>query len=301
MNKLSLLVIVLCAFLLSARSQEISFRDRYFTRRVESPDVTFSREKDRLNFFVIAKRKKGKLDLATRYNILRTRLRELSHQHTFVSIVAQDAADMSAKVRECLEKGNAKIGTIWFDSHGSYKKGYSLFYIGKDECNSHSLTEPGIRTHLELLKGYIDDESKIIIGSCYGGATYKRKSVDYRETMQMDGNTLMIALGEIFNHGQVFASESWVMSKPGLFRRKAAVGGHPGRKLFYDSCYQPAWEMIGIWNQYNAATDEFQRSNPVALDKSGNLVVRGESFEKEKNISGTIRKKLKKLKPGVFK
>lgn len=267
----------------------------------DRPAVPEPPARDRLNFFVIAKRKKGKLDLATRYNILRTRFRELSHQHTFVSIVAQDAADMSAKVRECLEKGNAKIGTIWFDSHGSYKKGYSLFYIGKDECNAKSISEPGIRTPLVQLNGYIDDNSKIIIGACYGGATYKRKSVDYRETQQMDGNALMIALGEIFNHGQVFASESWVMSKPGLFRRKAAVGGHPGRKLFYDSCYQPAWETIGVWNRYDAAHDEFGRSNPVALDKSGNLVVRGESFMEEKKLSNSIRKKMKKLKPGLFK
>jgi hypothetical protein len=141
----------------------------------------------------------------------------------------------------------------------------------------------------------------VIIGSCYGGATYERSSIDYTKTMRMDGDSLMRSLGKLFRSGTVYASESWVMSKPGLFHRRPAVGGNPGRKLFLDVCYKPVWENIGVWNQYEIGSEDFRRANTISLDKTGNLVIRDKPYIEEKKMEKTIDKKLKKLQPGLFK
>lgn len=258
-------------------------------------------EKKQLNFFIISKRKKGKLDLATRFNVLRTKVKSFLRPKKFVSIVAKDAASMSSKVEYRLKKHNARIGTLWFDSHGMYKKGYSLFFIGKDEYSYKTLKDSGTIAPLQQLTSYTDEGTKLIIGSCYGGATYYRPSIDYKDTTRMNGDSLMIGIGKIFNRAFIYGSESWVMTKPGLFLKKAAVGGYPGRKLFRDYCYQPAWENVGQWNQYNASTNSFQRINPIAMDMYGNIVVRGDSYTIEKKKTIDIERKLETLKPGLYK
>jgi hypothetical protein len=266
----------------------------------ELSEISIS-EKKQLNFFIISKRKKGKLDLATRFNVFRTKLKGFFRPKRFVSVVAKDADYMSTRVQHHLKKQNARIGTIWFDSHGMYKKGYSLFFIGQDEYSYKTLNDHSTIAPLQQLSPYTDEGTKVIIGSCYGGATYSRPSIDYKDTTRMNGDSLMISLGKIFHRAFIYGSESWVMTKPGLFLKKAAVGGYPGRKLFRDFCYQPAWENVGKWNQYNASSDSFQRVNPIAMDIYGNIVVRGESYSEEKNKHTDIAKKLRTLESGLYK
>lgn len=277
---------------------------REISATIEKNSLTDSipgNSKDHLNFFIISKRKKGKLDLATRFNVFRTKLRSLFHRKSFIAIVAKDPRHMSRKVCHKLKKRNANLGTIWFDSHGMYKKGYSLFLIGHDEVSYLTLRDSVVRTPFEELAAFADINTKLIIGSCYGGATYERLSIDYRDTTRMNGDSLMISLGKILKQGIVYGSESWVMSKPGLFWRRPAVGGNPGRKLFLDKCYEPAWKKIGVWNQYDATTGSFQSINPVALDTKGNLVIRGLPYVVEKNAWKDIDKKLVQLQPNLYK
>ncbi len=266
----------------------------------EQLEISIS-EKKQLNFFVVSKRKKGKLDLATRFNVFRTKLKGFFRPKRFVSVVAKDADYMSTRVQHHLKKHNARIGTIWFDSHGMYKKGYSLFFIGHDEYSYKTLNDSSTIAPLRQLSLYTDEGTKVIIGSCYGGATYSRPSIDYKDTTRMNGDSLMISMGRIFSRAFIYGSESWVMTKPGLFLKKAAVAGYPGRKLFRDFCYQPAWENVGQWNQYNASTNSFQRINPIAMDIYGNIVVRGESYSEEKNKHTDIAKKLRTLESGLYK
>jgi hypothetical protein len=266
----------------------------------EQPEISIS-EKKQLTFFIVSKRKKGKLDLATRFNVLRTKLKAFFRPKRFVSVVAKDADYMSIRVQHHLKKQNARIGTIWFDSHGMYKKGYSLFFIGQDEYSYKTLNDSSTIAPLQQLSSYTDEGTKVIIGSCYGGATYSRPSIDYKDTTRMNGDSLMIGLGKIFHRAFIYGSESWVMTKPGLFLKKAAVGGYPGRKLFRDFCYQPAWKNVGKWNQYNASSNSFQRINPIAMDIYGNIVVRGESYSEEKNKHTDIAKKLRTLESGLYK
>ena len=117
----------------------------------------------------------------------------------------------------------------------------------------------------------------------------------------MNGDSLMIAIGEILPLATVYACESWVMTKPGLFLKKQAVAGSPGRKLFRDVCYQPAWENMSKWNEYNAVNKSFRLVNPVTLDKYGNVLLTKKSYNEKKAVKKDIYKKLGKLETGLYK
>lgn len=264
----------------------------------ENPIVN---KKKKLNFFIISRRKKGKLDLATRFNVFRTKTKSLFRRQKFMSIIAEDAEKVSVKMVYWLDKYNARIGTIWFDSHGMYKKGYSLFFVGKDEISYKTLKDSATIFPFLKIAPMTDNESKIVIGSCYGGATYRRLSIDYKDTTRMNGDSLMIGLGNIFSQSTIYGCESWVMTKPGLFLQRPAVAGFPGRKLFHDLCYRPAWENIGKWNEYNALTKTFISVNPVTLDMYGNLKLRIWAYTGHKDAEKYIVKNLNKLEPGLYR
>jgi hypothetical protein len=258
-------------------------------------------EKAKLNFFIVSQRKKGSLDLASRFNVFRAKMKSFFRPKKFVAIVAEDAGQASRKIEYRLLKYDASIGTIWFDSHGMYKKGYSLFFIGKDEYSYLTLKDSCMMAPMQKLSAYTTGETKLVIGSCYGGATYQRTSIDYKDTTRMNGDSLMIALGKIFKQGNVYASESWVMTRPGLFLKRPAVAGFPGRKLFLDLCYQPAWENVGKWNGYNAATETFTKINPITLDMYGNAIIRSMAYTDKESVKKDIEKNLGKLQPGLYK
>lgn len=257
-------------------------------------------QKKQLNFFIICPPKKGKLDLAARYNTLRGKLNGLFHKKKFVAIVAKDAKQMSETIRFILKKNNACIGTLWFDSHGLYKKGYSLFYIGHDEYSYHSTKDSLFIEPLREVAAFTNESSRIVIGSCYGGATYNRKSLYTEDTLRMNGDSLMISLGNIFNKAAIIGSESWVMTKPGLFTRKSAVTGYPTRRLFRDVVYQPAWQHIGQWNIYYPSSKKFSALNGVTMDRNGNLFSFKNSYTSIDNNRKKIDKKMKRLKPGLL-
>ena len=267
----------------------------------DAVETTTPSNTKRLNFYIVSKRKKGKLDLATRYNVLRSKLKNLFRKKDFNAIVARDAEKMSAKVLCKLKKYNAQIGTIWFDSHGMYKKGISLFFIGHDEYNYKTAKDSLAIIPLKKLAAFSDHQTKVVIGSCYGGATYYRSSINYKDTTRMNGDSLMIALGNIFSQSKIYGCESWVMSKPGLFRESSAVAGFPGRNLFHDICYCPVWKNLGKWNEYNAATNNFTSVNTVTLDKYGNLKVRIWGYTGHRDLNKDLKKNLAKLEPGLYK
>jgi hypothetical protein len=268
----------------------------------ERKTISSTELKQKLNFFVVSKRKKGKLDPATSFNVLRTKIKSLWRPKNFVAIIAADADQASAKILHRLKKYNANIGTVWFDSHGLYKKGYSLFYIGHDEISFKKLKDSSFTNPFDSLTPYATNETRLVIGSCYGGATYHRSSIDYRDTTRMNGDSLMIALAKFFPQAKIYGSESWVMTKPGIFNDKGvAVAGFPKRKLFHDVCYRPAWENVGKWNEYNAATGTLTQINSVTLDSYGNLEVVRRSFNEKPATQKDIQKNILKLEADLFK
>ena len=268
----------------------------------ERKTISSTEQKQKLNFFVVSKRKKGKLDPATSFNVLRTKIKSLWRPKNFVAIIAADADQASAKILHRLKKYNANIGTVWFDSHGLYKKGYSLFYIGHDEISFKKLKDSSFTNPFDSLTPYASNETRLVIGSCYGGATYHRSSIDYRDTTRMNGDSLMIALAKFFPQAKIYGSESWVMTKPGIFNDKGvAVAGFPKRKLFHDVCYRPAWENVGKWNEYNAATGTLTQINSVTLDSYGNLEVVRRSYNEKPATQKDIQKNILKLEADLFK
>ena len=267
----------------------------------EQHSIASKAKKQRLNFFVISKRKKGSFDLATRFNVFRAKLKSLFRKKKFVAIIARDGHSASAKIQFRLKKYDARIGTLWFDSHGMYKKGYSLFFIGKDEVSYKTLRDSSLAGSFKALSNFTDPDSKIIIGACYGGATYHRSSIDYKDTTRMNGDSMMIAMGHLFEEARIYACESWVMTKPGLFLKREAVAGFPGRKLFRDQCYKPAWENVGNWNEYNHNQKSFNRVNPLTLDMYGNALVRSESYSDQREVKKDIERNLSKLQAGLYK
>jgi hypothetical protein len=118
----------------------------------------------------------------------------------------------------------------------------------------------------------------------------------------MNGDSLMIALAKFFPQAKIYGSESWVMTKPGIFNDKGvAVAGFPKRKLFHDVCYRPAWENVGKWNEYNAATGMLTQINSVTLDSYGNLEVVRRSFNEKLATQKDIQKNILKLEADLFK
>ena len=268
----------------------------------ENDDETVSATtKKHLNFFIVSKRKKGKIDLATRFDVLRSKIKSFLCGKKFVAIVVNDTKQMSEKVQYRLKKFNAFIGTIWFDSHGKFSRGYSNFSIGLNEYNYKNLKDPDTIQYLKQLAALSDKQTKVVIGSCYAGATYYRTTPDYKDTTRMNGDSLMMDMGKIFDHAVIYASESWVMTKPGLFWKTSSVTGTPIRKRFKDILYRPAWESIGKWNEYNSSTQQFQHVNPVTLDKHGNMCVRSHSYTGKKKTKKKILRSLQKLQPGLYK
>ena len=293
----TILALVICSLNATATPQEIALPDSS-----EKNSIIPGVKKQSLNFFIVSKRKKGKLDLSTRFNVLRTKLKSFSRPRSFVAIIAADAEQACAKIKFRLEKYNAAIGTIWFDSHGSYKKGYSLFYIGHDEINSKKLKDSSFAISFNTLSYYTTSETKLVIGACYGGATYQRSSVDYRDTTRMDGDSLMMAFGRIFPKARIYGSESWVMTKPGIFNdNSASVAGFPKRKLYRDVCYRPAWENIGKWNEYNATTGSLTQVNSITLDSYGSLSIIAWSYNGKPETQKDIQKNISKLEFDLFK
>src|SRR5688500_19444639 len=86
----------LTTFILSSFFITASAQDKEQSENLSPAPQTV--KKGPLNFFVIAKRKKGKLDPATRFNVLRTKLKSLTRPKNFVAIVAKEAHQESSNI-----------------------------------------------------------------------------------------------------------------------------------------------------------------------------------------------------------
>src|SRR6187401_1212545 len=78
----------------------------------ERKTISSTEQKQKLNFFVVSKRKKGKLDPATSFNVLRTKIKSLWRPKNFVAIIAGDAEQASAKIIKSLKILHSQIHLI---------------------------------------------------------------------------------------------------------------------------------------------------------------------------------------------
>jgi len=254
----------------------------------------------KLNFFIISKPKKF-WDPATRFNIMRAKVKSALRPTRFVCIVASSSEQMSSKITYRLKKYNADIGNIWFDSHGSFKKGYSFFTIGKDEFSYKNINDPSHTKAFRDLVKYCDSNTRIGIGSCYGGATYSRPETGVFKESRMNGDSLIIGLAQVFSGTTIYGCESWVMTKPGLFKETFAMAGFPVLKRYTDAVYKPVWEQLGAWNSYSTRNSSLQAVNCIKLDKDGNIGTRFNHYQSKQKVKKQMAHKLSKLQEGILK
>ncbi len=247
----------------------------------------------RVNIMVVNKLRD--FDMYSKTLFTRAKIKSMLSNGKFIVIEANSSADMLEKISVVLKKRNMLIGTLWFDSHGYFKNGYSSFSIGNEEFSYKTIRDILKTNYLAQLSAFCDFNTNVIIGSCYGGATYKRTLPGDTVQSMMHGDSLMIGLSDILNGSTVFGSESWVMMKPGIFKNTYAFAGHPWGKKYRDQILEPAWKRIGKWNRYSGRQKKIQEVHTISLNKYADVTINQKSYQHKKRIQRTIHRKLKKL------
>ena len=253
----------------------------------------------RVNLFIFTRERKKKIDLLAFYTLLRARVKSLFHHKKFYVVNARSSKDATAKVERILHKKRKLIKNLWFDSHGHYGNRYSSFRIGTDQFSYKNIHDTNAINYLQIIAKYCDENSKIGLGSCYAGADFYFPATDSTPATRMNGDSLMIGMGNIFNKSAIYASESWVMAKPGIFTNKYGFAGYPLQKRFKDSVYAPVWERIGKWKEYLKKDGEIKNIPTIALDRSGNIHSRYREYNNFYKSRRKIAKALKSLKPAL--
>ncbi len=253
----------------------------------------------RVNFFVFTKEKSKKTDWLAIYTLTRARIKSFFHRKKLYVIKAESSADAVMKIEKVLITRKKLIKNIWFDSHGHYGNRYSSFRIGTDQFSYKNINDHNAIKNLQKIALYCDEQTKVGLGSCYAGADFYFPATDSTPASRMNGDSLMIGMGNIFAKSLIYACESWVMSKPGIFTNKYGFAGYPINKRFKDSVYAPAWQRLGKWRQYSNTNGELKNISTVALDRSGNINIRQRNYNDFKKAKLKSAKALKQLKPGL--
>lgn len=252
-----------------------------------------------INIFVFTRERKNKIDLLAFYTLLRARVKSLFHTKKFYVINARSSKDATAKVERILHERKKLIKNIWFDSHGHYGNRYSSFRVGTNQFSYKNIHDTNAINSLKVIAKYCDENTKVGLGSCYAGADFYFPATDSTPATRMNGDSLMIGLGDIFEKSTIYASESWVMAKPGVFMNKYGLAGYPLQKRFKDSVYAPVWQRIGKWRKYSKKGGDMESIATIALDNRGNIHTRYRDYNNFYKSRKKIAKALKSLKPAL--
>jgi hypothetical protein len=304
MKAINLTALIACVFISSATSaQNSSFSSMVQTESAQLSIEDSCQKKSfqrRVNFYVVNKPKT--LDFFSRLVIVRARKRGMTRQHKFIVIVASSSKEVKDKIEDYLLKKNALIGSLWFDTHGRYANGYSSFILGKDEFSYKTINDTAHTKSFRALAFYCDEYTRVAIGSCYGGATYEKPVHNGIPASRMNGDSLIIGLANVLSKATIYATEGWVMTKPGIFQKHSyALAGYPLQKRFKDEVYKPVWEHMGIWHSYSTVTKKFETINTLALTRMGSIHVKAISFLQKGKSKKRLDRNLKKLRPGLLK
>lgn len=179
----------------------------------------------RINFFVITMERRKKIDLLPFYTLLRARIKIFFHHNKFYVINARSSEDAANKIERILFKKKKLIENIWFDSHGHYGNRYSSFRIGVDEFSYKNIHDNNAVKYLQVIANYCDDFTQVGLGSCYSGAGFYFPATDSTPACRMNGDSLVVGMGNIFSKSVIYACESWVMAKPGIFANGLVLRG----------------------------------------------------------------------------
>jgi hypothetical protein len=234
--------------------------------------------------------------------MIRAKHRASTRKEKFIVIVASSTKEVKDKIIDNLRERNAIIGSLWFDSHGRYKNGYSSFIIGNEEFSYKTIQDTAVTNNLRALANYCDRYTRIAIGSCYSGATYDHPAYNGKPATRMNGDSLIIGLANVLPKATVYGTEGWVMTKPGFFARHTyALAGYPLQKRFKDEVYRPVWEHMGIWHSYSTETKMFTTENTLSLTHMGTIHVKSQTYLDKEKYKKRQARNLEKLKPGLAK
>lgn len=298
MTTIKLTALIACFFSLSASAQGDPSNKSFQANTVMLPQENMAHR--RVNFYVVNKPKT--LDVFSRLVIIRAKHRASTRKEKFMVIVASSTNEVKNKIIENLQQRDAMIGSLWFDTHGRYKNGYSSFIIGNEEFSYKTIRDSSVTNNLHALAAYCDEHTRIAIGSCYGGATYEQPAHNGKPASRMNGDSLVIGLANVLPKATVYGTEGWVMTKPGIFARHTyALAGFPLQKRFKDEVYKPVWEHMGIWHSYSTETKIFTTENTLSLTHMGTIHVKSQTYLEKDKYKKRQAKNLKKLQPGLAK
>lgn len=261
--------------------------------------ITQATEK-RVNIYVMSNAKK--IDILGFSVKVRAAIRSIFSSKRLHVIVTGSSKFAADKIDKIIKKsGHKKIGNIWFDSHGHYAYGYSSFGIGKDEFSYQNIRDTSATKNLQRIALHCDEYSHIGIGSCYGGASFIFPGTSKLPKQSMKGDSLMIGVGKIFSSSSIYACESWVMAKPGIFSNNFAFAGFPLNKRFKDSAFLPVWLSLGEWHRYQQTAGYIENVNTISLNKYGEICARIKDYKDLGKAQKSIAKKTEKLQPGLYK
>jgi hypothetical protein len=261
-------------------------------------DSTLKSSRRRIN--IIVSNKMTKPDLALISFQMQAKWQRIFHKKEMFVIIAGSVNDLTDKIVKIMDRENALIGNLWFDSHGHMGRRISLFEIGKDEINYRTIRENHIREAIAKIGSYCDSNTNIGLGSCYSAASFTLPPVDKFPEQRMNGDSLMIRVSELMNNATVFGTEGWVMTRPGIFNNSYALAGKPGKNRFKDPVFLPVWKNLGQWKSYSASKGYFKRVETISMDKTGNINSNYMSYLAfEKNRKKQM-KSISRLKNGNF-
>lgn len=117
----------------------------------------------------------------------------------------------------------------------------------------------------------------------------------------MYGDSLLLAMSSIFSISPVFGTESWVMVKPLAFGSRWGLSGYPIEGKYMDEIYRPVWERMGFWKKVSPGENYITAVNTPFLSRDGDLQFNTQDYLSTEKHQKKLNRKLKKLKPGVYK
>jgi hypothetical protein len=258
---------------------------------------SLSPPKKRIN--IVISNKSVRLDPALMSTHIQAWWNQLFHRKKMHFMVVKTIEEAVERVNRLMEKENALIDNIWFDSHGHMGRRLALLEIGDVELNYQTIRDPWFIEKVSAIGRYCDSNSKVVLGSCYSGAEYMSGGTDSFPPRKMNGDKLMEGAGALFNQATIYASVSWITTKPGFFNGRYATAGHPWAKRFKDPKFQPVWDSLGVWKSYTAK-DGIRLCNTVVMDHSANIFVKDKAFLDIPKYRKKQQRKMKKIKDGNF-
>ena len=208
--------------------------------------------------------------------------------------------ELKDRIIKIVDRENAKIGSIWFDSHGHMGRRVSLIEIGYDEINYQSIRDPYISNAFHQIGNYCDSNTLIGLGSCYSASTSVLPPFEKFPAQRMNGDSLMILLSALMNKATILGTESWVMTYPGIFNSGNAFAGKPGNNRFKDPLFLSSWKTLGEWTAYSAIDSSFKKVRTLSLDGKGNILINYMTYLADEKSQKKQMKIISRLKAGNF-